>query len=422
MDIKLKPAQVNGQITISGSKSQTIRALLVATFASGVSTINNPLFSLDTEACISLCKAFGSKIDIFTNKIVVKPPNEFAPEVYADCLNSGTTMYLAATLAATINSSVTFTGDNQLVKRPVGELLNALKTLGCKVEYLKKENYPPFKLTGPIRGGDVTLASPTSQYLSSLLLGLPLAEGPSVVNLTLLNEKPYVKMSESWLDLQNINYLRNDDMDKYLIEGSQSYRGFEATISGDYSSASFFFAAAAVAKGSVTVNNLDRYDAQGDKEILNILSEMGCNIQWTNTNSVTVSSPKGPLKAGKFDLNAIPDTLPILAVTACYAKGKTILYNVAQARIKETDRIKVMHDNLKVLGASVKEGPDYLEIDGDGSLNGGIVSGYDDHRIIMAMAIASLNSDKEITIKGIDAVNVTFPTFFSQLEQISVPN
>ncbi|MFA5469041.1 MAG: 3-phosphoshikimate 1-carboxyvinyltransferase, partial [Sphaerochaetaceae bacterium] len=153
-----------------------------------------------------------------------------------------------------------------------------------------------------------------------------------------------------------------------------------------------------------------------DKELLTILEKMGCLIKWTN-NAVTVYGR--PLKGGQFDLNAMPDTLPILAVTACFAQGETLLHNVPQARIKESDRIASMVANLRALKAEVEEGSDSLLIKGDGHLRGGAVKGFGDHRIIMALAIASLATEEPVVIDSTEAVKVTFPTFFELLEKIS---
>jgi len=223
-------------------------------------------------------------------------------------------------------------------------------------------------------------------------------------------------MTLNWLSQQHINLSFDTDMTKFIIPGNQKYTPFESTIAGDFSSASFFFCAGAISSSPLTISGLDKSDPQGDKEVLTILEKMGCLIIWED-DCVTVSAPEG-LHGGTFDLNAIPDALPILAVTACYAKGTTILGNVPQARIKETDRIESMKQNLRELGAQVEDTEDSLIIHGMGELKGGNCCGFGDHRIIMAMAIASLRSSGPITIDDIDAVSVTFPTFFTLLDSI----
>ncbi|HCS36354.1 MAG TPA: 3-phosphoshikimate 1-carboxyvinyltransferase [Sphaerochaeta sp.] len=428
MDKTLTSTPISGTITVPASKSQTIRALLVATFAKGRSVIHNPLDSQDTRSCIEVCRAFGATIvpDVSTEgltSLTVDAPITFPASITVDCGNSGTTLYLAAGMAAATGSAVTFTGDAQLRNRPVGELLQALSDLGVTVDYPSSNSrpgYPPFTITGPITGGSTSITCHTSQHLSALLLGCPLGIGTSRISVPLLNERPYVHMTRSWLDSQHITYEASESMDTFTITGNQRYTPFESVVNGDYSSASFFFCAAAVAGGCVTVAGLDPKDPQGDKEILAILQSMGCSVTWNERNAVTVCGPgNGKLVGGQFDLNAIPDALPILAVTACFAHGTTVLGNVPQARIKETDRIAVMHENLASCGAEVEEHEDALIIHGRGKLLGGTCDGYDDHRIIMAMAIASLGAIESVTIKGIDAVGVTFPTFFSLLEQIS---
>lgn len=422
MDITLSRSPVAGRITIPSSKSQTVRALLIATFArGGRSVIHNALDSQDTRSCIDVCRAFGARItEKVGGTLYLEAPPVFPSSITVDCGNSGTTLYLATGLAASTGIQVTFTGDAQLRNRPVGALLKALSDLGAHISYPAdhREGYPPFTIQGPLTGGKTSIVCHTSQHLSALLLGCPLATGESIIEVPLLNERPYVHMTRAWLESQGISYVTDESMGSFTIVGNQSYRPFESTVTGDYSSASFFFCAAAITGGSVTVAGLDPDDPQGDKDILEILEHMGCSITWTEAQAVTVKGPSGGLRAGNFDLNAIPDALPVLAATACYAHGTTVLGNVPQARIKETDRIRVMHENLVSCGATVEEREDALVIHGCGTLAGGTCEGHDDHRIIMAMATAALGSDHPITIRGTDAVGVTFPTFFSLLNEI----
>ncbi len=424
----LSPSFVGGKITIPSSKSQTIRALLLATFSKGVSIIHNPLDSQDTYSCIEACKAFGAIIsnippreNEFVKTLRVEGFGVPTKPVTIDCGNSGTTLYLAAGMAASSVHKITFTGDDQLKRRPVGNLLTSLQDLGAQIEKLTDGSlpqYPPFTISGPLTGGRTTIECHTSQHLSALLLGAPLAKGDSEIMVPLLNEKPYVHITLSWLKAQHTLHSHNEDLSYFQIPGDQCFQPFEGTVNGDFSSASFFFCAAAITGGTITVEGLDYDDPQGDKQILAILETMGCTIAWKG-NCVTVKGPKrNRLRGGYFDLNAMPDALPVLAVTACFAQGITKLGNVPQARIKETDRIAVMYQNLSILGAEVQEREDALIIHGKGSLQGGTCDGFGDHRIIMAMAIASLSCDGPLTIKGTEAVDVTFPTFFQLLESI----
>ena len=415
--IRISPSRPSGTVEVPASKSQTIRAFLIACFAREMSIIRHPLISSDTESCIEAVKKIGAKVSFNLDKSVayVDSSSISLPEsLLIDAGNSGTTEYLLLPMAASLGIPVTVTGDGQLRRRPVGPLAGALRELGAEV--LTEDGKPPVTVTGPLKGGLTSIECRTSQYLSGLLLGSVLAENDTVINCPLLYEKPYVSLTLGWLDKQGIEYRISDDYMHSEISGGQRYHGFDEYINGDYSSASFFFAMAAMAGTAVTVKGLDPDDAQGDKAILDILREMGCVITW-NGNEVTVRGPER-LMGGTFDLNAIPDTLPILAATAAAAEGTTRLTNVPQARIKETDRIRCMHENLSLLGVSCEEEEDGLIIHGNGHVGGGEVKGYGDHRIIMAMASLSAAASDDIIIDDEEAAAVTFPSFFSLFDSI----
>ena len=409
--------KLSGKIIIPSSKSQTIRALLISVFSRGVSYIKHPLISDDTESCINAVKAMGADVNILENgDITVDATYAFSDmdELSIDAGNSGTTEYLSLPMLSSLGIQVNIDGDEMLRKRPLKPLLDALESLGAETE--STEGFPPASIRGPLDGGECTIECKTSQYLSGLLLGAPLAIGDSHIKCSVLFEKPYVKMTLKWLDDQGIKYRISDDLEEVWVKGGQSYKPLDTYIEGDFSSASFFFVAAAIHGTEVTVEGLDKNSTQGDKEILNILEKMGCSIKW-NGMAVTVKGPE-KLKGGVFDLNAIPDTLPALSVAAAFAEGDTILENVEQARIKETDRIKVMRENLNELGVEAEERRDALIIHGNGSVKGGKAKGYGDHRVIMALAILGTKTEEKTEIDDVSAASVTFPTFFDLLENL----
>ena len=409
--------KLSGKIIIPSSKSQTIRALLISVFSRGVSYIKHPLISDDTESCINAVKAMGADVSILENgNITVDATYAFSDmdELSIDAGNSGTTEYLSLPMLSSLGIQVNIDGDEMLRKRPLKPLLDALESLGAETE--STEGFPPASIRGPLDGGECTIECKTSQYLSGLLLGAPLAIGDSHIKCSVLFEKPYVKMTLKWLDDQGIKYRISDDLEEVWVKGGQSYKPLDTYIEGDFSSASFFFVAAAIHGTEVTVEGLDKNSTQGDKEILNILEKMGCSIKW-NGMAVTVKGPE-KLKGGVFDLNAIPDTLPALSVAAAFAEGDTILKNVEQAIIKETDRIKVMRENLNELGVEAEERRDALIIHGNGSVKGGKAKGYGDHRVIMALAILGTKTEEETEIDDVSAASVTFPTFFDLLEKL----
>lgn len=410
-------AKLSGKIIIPSSKSQTIRALLISVFSRGVSYIKHPLISDDTESCINAVKAMGADVNILENgDITVDATYAFSDmdELSIDAGNSGTTEYLSLPMLSSLGIQVNIDGDEMLRKRPLKPLLDALESLGAETE--STNGFPPASIRGPLDGGECTIECKTSQYLSGLLLGAPLAICDSHIKCSVLFEKPYVKMTLKWLDYQGIKYRISDDLEEVWVKGGQSYKPLDTYIEGDFSSASFFFVAAAIHGTEVTVEGLDKNSTQGDKEILNILEKMGCSIKW-NGMAVTVKGPE-KLKGGVFDLNAIPDTLPALSVAAAFAEGDTILENVEQARIKETDRIKVMRENLNELGVEAEERRDALIIHGNGSVKGGKAKGYGDHRVIMALAILGTRTEEETEIDDVSAASVTFPTFFDLLEKL----
>ena len=417
--IKLKKANISGSISIPSSKSQTIRALLIATFAKGKSIIHNPLLSSDTKACVDACKLLGADITFSNdNEIAYVDSSNLDIKdkvITIDTANSGTTTYLLYGLLGSLDAKeITLTGDEQLNRRPILPLVNAYRDLGLCAEL--EGECPPVKISGSLKGGKTSIVCKTSQYLSSLLLSLPLAQENSIVDCPLLYEKPYVKMTLEWLDRQNIKYSITDDLQHVEIKGQQRYKEDEVTVLGDFSSASFFFVMAAISASSITVKGLDRNDVQGDKRILNVLEQMGCTISWEGY-SVTVKGPEH-LKGGSFDLNSMPDTLPILCIAALKSEEDVEFTNVQNARIKETDRIACMRENLEALGATVFEHPDGLLIKGGTKVKGTLVKGFKDHRIIMSLAVASLLCEDELTIDDESACSVTFPTFFTLFDKL----
>ncbi len=432
--VTIRPAKVGGQVAVPASKSQTIRALIIASFAEGTSIINHPLDSGDTRSCLDACRALGADITLEPERWSVRgidlDKKVSRDPLVIDAGNSGTTLYLGLGAAASLGRPVIFTGDEQIRSRPLASLASSLQDLGAAIEIPPKElSLPPALLegsaprmiTGPLTGGHTSISCPTSQYLSGLLLACPMAKGESVIEVPLLHERPYVEMTLSWLDDQGITYSR-EGWTRFTLKGGERFHRFESRIAGDFSSASFFFCAAAVTGSTLEVTCLDKEDPQGDREILTCLEQMGCRIRWHGSDRLTITGPAGGrLTPAKLDLNAIPDTLPVLAVTACFAEGTTVLEHVPQARIKETDRIAVMNRELTSLGARVEELEEGLVIHGTGFLEGGSARGHGDHRVIMALAVAGLASRRGVSIDDTSAADITVPGFFSLLDSIILP-
>lgn len=408
MKIILEASKLKGSVQIPSSKSHTIRAVAVASLADGISEIENPLHASDTIAALNAYTLFGAKIKKEkTWQVTGTSGNPKTPDNVVDVINSGTTLYIAMATAGLIDGITVFTGDSQIRNRPADALIDAINDLGAKAISTRGNGKAPIIIEGQLKGGKISLdGSKTSQYLTALLLNCPLGNKDTEIEVKNLVEIPYIQMTLDWLKSQKIK-CENDNFRNFFVKGGQKYNSFRKTIPGDFSSATFFFCASAVTKSEITLLNMDFNDSQGDKEVLNILKEMGCNVK-IEKNSITIKG--GDLKGGEFDLNSMPDALPGLAVTACFAEGTTRLVNVAQARLKETDRISVMKNCLTEMGADVQERRDGLIIK-QSALHGAKVSGHNDHRIVMALAVAGLASSGKTEIDTAEAVEVTFPNF-----------
>ncbi|MDR0387824.1 MAG: 3-phosphoshikimate 1-carboxyvinyltransferase [Treponema sp.] len=437
MRILIRPHRFSGIVRIPASKSHTIRRLLMASLGEGVSEIGYPLDSLDARSCAAVCRGLGADItehraadpvcpnpaDENGERLVrwtVRGAGKAGPRASAvplDVGNSGTTLFLALAAAALGRERSVFTGDEQIARRGAGPLLEALRGLGVTVSSASGGRVP-IAVQGPWKGGRVSLSCPTSQYLSALLLAAPLAPAGTVteIDVPLLNEKPYIDLTLSYLKVQGIPWQETADYSYFRIPGGGAYKPLNGPVAGDFSSAAFPACAAVISgsaiSGPAVLLGLDPGDPQGDKAIFDILARMGCDTAWSREEGewrLTVSR-KGALKGGTFDLNDTPDLLPAAAVLGACAEGETVLVNAAHARIKETDRIAVMAEELGKLGVAVRERPDGLVIRG-GALHGGAVDGHGDHRVVMALAVAALGASGPVEIAGAESAAVTYPAF-----------
>lgn len=408
MLLKVSRSKTSGRVKIPGSKSHTIRALFIASLAEGRSEIINPLISDDAVSAVKTCKAMGADVKIEKDRYIVDGFNGIpkVPDNVIDVGNSGTTLRFATAASALGDGYSVFTGDEQIRRRPIGPLLEALNNLGAQAFSTRGDGRAPLVVKGRMTGGRTPLDSVTSQYLSALLISTPLLEKDTEIDIIRLNEVPYVDITLWWLDKQNIRY-ENSSYRTFYIPGGQKYKPFKEVIPGDFSSATFFMVLAAISGGEFILENLDISDPQGDRQVLDILKSMGAEVRIDGKN-ITISGRE--LIGREIDMNSIPDALPAMAVAGCFAEGETRLINVPQARLKETDRIRVMYEELSKLGADVEELPDGLIIR-QSKLKGCPLNGHGDHRIVMALAVAGLNIDGDTVIDTAESISVTFPEF-----------
>ena len=411
MEFITSKSSLSGAVDIPASKSHTIRALVIASLAEGTSRLVRPLQSLDTQACATVCRGLGAEIQLGDDFLVQGTAGSLSvPDHVLDVENSGTTLYVALSMAALLDGTAVFTGDEQIRKRPAGNLIAALNDLGAKVWSTRGNGMTPIVVQGPLKGGRASIECPTSQYLSSLLISAPLASEATEISVPLLHEQPYVHMTLGWLDEQGIAYER-EELATFRIPPRQAYNAFEKRIPADFSSATFFLVAAAITASELTLKGLDMDDVQGDKAVVGMLAEMGASVD-VLPDGVRIRG--GRLEGRDFDLNATPDALPAMAVAGAFAEGQTRLLNVPQARLKETDRIAVMRQELAKLGVACEEREDGLIVQG-GRVKGGRVHGRGDHRVVMALAVAGLAAESDVVVDSAEAAGITFPNFVELL-------
>lgn len=413
MKLTAKKSNLEGDILIPASKSHTIRAVAIATMAEGRSYLRNPLASADARAALTAANEFGARITAKDDVWIIDGTGGHISNIasFVDVANSGTTLRIFSALAALASHPITFDGDSSIRKRPMTPLLNALKNLGVSTKALNEKC--PFTVQGPMQGGSTHVDGISSQFLTALLFASPLAKADTEIIVENLHEKPYVEITLDWLRSQNIQF-EQKGLDWFRVYGNQKYKAYDRQIPADFSSATFALCAAAITQSEILIRGLDFNDHQGDKKIFDIFESMGVSIT-RNEEGVVVSGKT--LRGIDIDMNDTPDALPAVAVVGCFASGTTRLLNVEQARLKECDRISAITKELKKMGADIEELKDGVVIK-QSELHGAQVHGYQDHRMVMALAIAGLASEGETIIDTAESISVTYPGFIDDFSAL----
>ena len=445
MKILAKKNSLSGNIIVPGSKSHTIRALILASLAEGVSHISNPLPSAD---CLSASKAIqeiGAKVD-FDNEnniwtVTGAGKNVHLPSNVVDVGNSGSVLYFFTPICATFEGWSIFTGDSSIRKRPVLHLLEALKQLGANCYVSRpEENAPPALVQGPIKAGKVVTDGRLSQYISGLMMASTLIDGKLEIELTDPKEVPYLDMTKYWLESLGVQVEMSSDYKKISVSGPYQLKAFDKAIPSDWEAVAFPLIAALISDSKIVIDNVDGSGTQGDDAIVSVLQSVGADIVWDKESSQLIVTGGNRLstenltdKTLRVNLAGFPDAICALAVIACFIEGKTVLEDIGVCRRKETDRIKVMKSELEKLGAKVEEGEDFIAIYGhspilpDGSenpeftLHGGNVESYDDHRVAMSLACLGLGlkEGENVIVNDAECCSVSFPGFFEVMNKIN---
>lgn len=411
-DVKFSPFVPNGTVNVPPSKSDVHRAIICAAMANGVSRISPVALSNDIKATIGCIKALGADAVLENNVLTVDGTNMYKNKTaLLDCGESGSTLRFFIPIAAVGNINATFVGKGKLPQRPIGIFTEALPKAGT---VCKTEGGLPLEIKGQLKSGIFKIpGNVSSQFITGLLLALPILEGDSEIVLTSpLESVGYIAMTIRTMKQFGVNIQATEK--GWHIKGGQSYKTCDYTTDGDWSQAAFFMVLGAVS-GKVTVKGVAKDSTQGDKKCAEILARFGAKVTQLD-NEVTVE--KGELKAITIDASQIPDLVPVLSVCAAFAEGTTKIINAERLRIKECDRLKATAELLNILGGKVKELSDGLEITGVSSLKGGNVNGYNDHRIVMSAAVCAARSDEDITATFAMSINKSYPDFYIDYNSI----
>lgn len=419
--IEIKPitGRIDAIVKVPGSKSYTNRALITTALADGTSTITNALFSDDTKYMASGLNILGIPVEEQqnVNTFIVHGKGGAIPARQANLFvgNAGTAMRFLTAMLTLGNGVYEIDGVTRMRQRPIQDLLDGLSQLGADVTSKNNDGCPPVMIRGKGLQGGLTVVKGdlSSQYFSALLMTSPYAKRDVIIEVKgNLVSKRYVDMTIALMrqfgaDVENHEYKR------FIVKSGQRYRARNYEVEGDASGASYFFAAAAITGGKVRVVGIGNDSMQGDIHFVDVLKSMGCSVTWGD-NWIEVQG--GPLRGIDIDMGDMPDVVQTLAAVAVFAQGRTRVRNVKNMRIKETDRIAAVVNELRRMGISAVEYEDGFEIEPSLPRPAEIET-YDDHRMAMSFALIGLRSHG-IRIKNPECVAKTFPDYFQRLEAL----
>ncbi|MDP5143454.1 3-phosphoshikimate 1-carboxyvinyltransferase [Rheinheimera baltica] len=415
--------KVSGEVHLPGSKSISNRVLLLAALAKGTTKITNLLDSDDVRHMLNALTALGVSYALSESRTECEVQGlgglfQQSQTVELFLGNAGTAMRpLTAALAAS-NVDVTLTGEPRMYERPIGHLVDALRQWQADIHYVGDESYPPLHIVGStLQGGKIQIdGSISSQFLTAVLMVAPLLKGDSEIEIVgELVSKPYIDITLALMQRFGVT-VENHDYKAFLVKGKQHYCSpGHWLVEGDASSASYFLAAAAIKGGSIKVTGIGKHAVQGDIHFADALEAMGANVEWGD-DYIKVS--RNQLNGVDRDYNAIPDAAMTIATTALFAKGPTVIRNVYNWRVKETDRLFAMATELRKVGAEVEEGHDYIKVTPPTTLTHASIATYNDHRMAMCFSLVAL-SDTAVTIEDPDCTAKTFPNYFDLFRQLA---
>ncbi|QJC36989.1 3-phosphoshikimate 1-carboxyvinyltransferase [Enterobacteriaceae endosymbiont of Donacia vulgaris] len=426
--LTLKPIhKIKGSISLPGSKSISNRVLLLSALAKGNTKLSNLLNSDDIYHMLNALKKLNIKFILSKNKtecLIIGNNGilKSKKKIKLFLGNAGTVIRpLTAVLSLNNKCDIILTGEPRMKERPIKHLVDSLRAGGAIINYLEKQNFPPIQIKGGFQGTNILeiKGSISSQFLTSLLIISPLIKQDTLINITNnLVSKPYIDITIKLMKIFGI-HVDNYNYQQFKISGQQNYISpGEYIIEGDASSASYFLSAAAIKGGTVKINNINKNSIQGDIKYVNILQKMGARI---NYGKNYISCTKNSLNSINMDFNDIPDVAMTIAVTSLFSKGITTIKNIYNWRVKETDRLTAMSNELKKTGAKIITGYDYIIISPPKHIKKVIIETYNDHRIAMCFSLLAL-SNNSVSIINPNCTSKTYPNFFKDFKKISFYN
>jgi 3-phosphoshikimate 1-carboxyvinyltransferase len=418
-----KAERLKGEVCASPSKAYTQRMVIAAALSHGTSKISGPLISDDTEATLRAVKALGAKVKATEDCWTVEGAKPLkGAKTPIDCGESGATLRFTIPVAALAPESSVFVLGKSLERRPIEPLLQSLKQLGAETHHQHLRGKASIVVQGGgISGGKTAIRGDvSSQFISGLMFACPMARTDTeIILIASLESKGYVKMTQVVLADHGVKVHFSEESNRLHIPANQAYKPCDHRVLGDFSSAAFLLAAAAITSSEVSVKNLSYETEQGDKAISKILKQMGVNSKIC-PDRVEVERKGDLLKAVNVDAKDIPDLVPVCTVLACYAKGTSKIHDAHRLRYKESDRLLSLYLELKKMGAQIAIDEGSLAVKGPCALHGAVIDPHDDHRIAMACAVAALGASGETRIQDAECVRKSYPKFFSDLRELGV--
>jgi 3-phosphoshikimate 1-carboxyvinyltransferase len=419
--VVVRRSTLNGTVRCPSSKSYSHRAIAIASLADQRSTITHALMARDTLATVTGCSALGADIKYQAANMHIKGSDCLnPPENVINAENSGTTIRILTAMSGLVRTGYSvLTGDESLRSRPMQPLLDALRQIGVEAYSTKENGTPPIIVKGGgIKGGTTVVdGSLSSQFISGLLIVSIYADSETVIKIRgRLVSKPYILATLATMKHFGVSIDHSPDMLEYYVKNTR-YRGTRFDVPSDFSTAALILAAGALAGERLRINGLNFKMPQGDSHIIDILKRMGCRIIIDEERGEAVITGVDKLEGGDFNLADTPDLLPVVSILALKARSPVTITGVAHARVKETDRVSNLAAELIKFGAHIKEFHDGLKIAAPLALKNASLEAYNDHRLFMALTIASMMTEKSI-VAGAQSVDVSYPNFISDMKNI----